>query len=140
MPFFGWIAAGLTWLIGFLLTVTVVGIPLGLGLMEYGKFLFWPFGNVMVNKKLLNKEENSLLEAYKIIVMIIYLPLGLMLWVMGLLQTIALFCTIIGIPVAIVMAKSLSTFFNPINKVKISAAMFEEIERRKASETLDNMK
>ena len=138
LPFFGWVTAGLTWLIGLLLTITVVGAPLGLGLMEHGKFLLWPFGNVMINKKRIDKEENSLLGVYKIIIMIIYLPFGLMLWIMGLIQTVALFFTIIGIPVALVMAKSLSTFFNPINKIKVSAVMLQEIERRESSAILDN--
>ena len=140
LPFFGWFSAGFTYLLGLLLTVTVVGSPLGLGLMEHGKFLFWPFGNVMVSKSRLGEKENSLIGAYKKIIMILYLPFGIILWIMGLIQTIILFCTIVGIPSAIVMAKSLSTFLNPINKVKISAVMLNEIEKREACEVLDNKK
>jgi uncharacterized membrane protein YccF (DUF307 family) len=138
--FFGWLSAGLTYLLGLFFTITVVGAPLGLGLMEHGKFLFWPFGNVMVSKSRLGEKGNSLIGAYKIIITILYLPFGIMLWILGLIQTIVLFCSIVGIPSAIVMAKSLSTFLNPVNKVKISTAMLNEIERREACEVLDNKK
>jgi uncharacterized membrane protein YccF (DUF307 family) len=135
--FFGWVTAGLTYLLGLLLTITVIGAPLGLGLMEHGKFLFWPYGNVMVNKNRLGEKGNPLIGAYKIIVIIFYLPLGIILWIMALVQIIGLFCSIIGIPAAIVMAKSLSTFLNPVNKIKVSAAVFNEIERREANEMVN---
>jgi uncharacterized membrane protein YccF (DUF307 family) len=41
--------------------------------------------------------------------------------------------SIIGIPVALVIAKSLGTVLNPVNKVCVPAAVAEELERRKAS-------
>ena len=40
------VTATLYWLFGALLTITIVAAPIGLGLMEYGKFLFSPFGHV----------------------------------------------------------------------------------------------
>ena len=46
----GWILAILTYLSGLILTVLVVTAPVGLGLMEYGKFLFLPFTNDMARK------------------------------------------------------------------------------------------
>nr|WP_314381482.1 YccF domain-containing protein [uncultured Campylobacter sp.] len=46
----GWILAILTYLSGLILTILVVTAPVGLGLMEYGKFLFLPFTNDMVRK------------------------------------------------------------------------------------------
>ena len=49
-PFFGFVTAIFYWLLGLLLTVLVVTAPLGLGLMEFGKFLFAPFGRAMVSK------------------------------------------------------------------------------------------
>ena len=39
------------YLVGLLLTATVIAAPIGLGLMEFGKFLFAPFGRAMVSKK-----------------------------------------------------------------------------------------
>ena len=46
----GWILAILTYLSGLILTILVVTAPVGLGLMEYGKFLFLPFINDMARK------------------------------------------------------------------------------------------
>ena len=55
-PFFGFLTAAFTWLFGAFLMITVIAAPIGLGLMEYGKFLFWPFGNAMVSQNQLNIE------------------------------------------------------------------------------------
>ena len=72
--------------------------------------------------------------------MILYLPLGLVLAVVSIIQVVALFFTLIGIPVALVVAKSIGTYFNPVNKKCVSSAVVDELERRKAQETLDNKK
>jgi uncharacterized membrane protein YccF (DUF307 family) len=45
---------------------------------------------------------------------------------------IAAFVTIIGIPVAIVTAKSLGTFLLPVNKICVPKAVSDEVESRKA--------
>ena len=108
--------------------------------MELGKFLFWPFGNAMISKKELNTEQSSLWKTYSTIIMILYLPLGLVLAVVSIIQVVALFFTLIGIPVALVVAKSIGTYFNPVNKKCVSSAVVDELERRKAQETLDNKK
>ena len=46
----GWILAILAYLSGLILTILVVTAPVGLGLMEYGKFLSLPFINDMARK------------------------------------------------------------------------------------------
>ncbi len=46
----GWILAILTYLSGLILTILVVTAPVGLGLIEYGKFLFLPFTHDMARK------------------------------------------------------------------------------------------
>ncbi len=134
----GWFTAGLTYIVGLLLTLTGVGAPIGLGLMEYGKFLFWPFGKAMVSKKDLNIEQNAAWKAYSMIVTIVYFPVGLVLFVLSLVQIVILFITLIGIPTALVLAKSLGTVLNPVNKKCVSTAVADEMERRKAQEQLDN--
>lgn len=138
--FFGWFTAGFTYLLGLLFTITVVGAPIGLGLMEHGKFLFWPFGKVMISKSELDIKQNAAWKAYSTIVMIIYFPFGLILWIMSVMQILALFVTIIGIPVAMVLAKSLGTTFNPVNKKCVSVAIADEMARRVAAEQLDSGK
>ncbi|MBS6152223.1 MAG: hypothetical protein KH703_02240 [Campylobacter gracilis] len=118
----GWILAILTYLSGLILTVLVVTAPVGLGLMEYGKFLFLPFTHDMVRKK--NNPSGGTLRksyhAYATIVKVVYILLfGIWLYIVGLVAVIAQFVTIIGIPGAIVIAKSLHTIFNPVDKICI---------------------
>jgi uncharacterized membrane protein YccF (DUF307 family) len=131
-PYFGFISAILSWLFGLLLTATVIAAPIGLGLMEYGKFLFAPFSRTMVSKADLKIEQSSLWKAYSTIVMILYLPFGVILLLVSVVQVAVLCVTIVGIPVALVVAKSLGTTLNPVNKKCVHRVVAEELERRKA--------
>lgn len=119
--FLGFMTAASTWLLGALLTLTVVAAPIGLGLMQLGILLFWPFGNTMVSRSELidGKEQNVLWKTYSIVIAIIYFPFGLILAFCALIQAVCLCFTIVGIPVALVVFKSLSTFLNPVNKVRV---------------------
>lgn len=135
-PFFGFVSAILVYLFGLLLTITVIAAPIGLGYMELGKFLFWPFGNAMVSKSELNVEQNVAWKTYGTIVRILFIPFGLFFLLVGIFQVVGLFITIFGIPVALVVAKSLGTYWNPINKKCVSSAVTAELERRKGEEAI----
>lgn len=137
VPFLGFLTAAFYWLLGLLLTLLVVTAPLGLGLMEFGKFLLAPFGNEMVSKASLNVKQNPVWEAYSTIVMILYLPFGVVFVILNAIQVFALCFSIVGIPVALVIAKSLGTVLNPVNKVCVPSAVAEEMARRNASAALD---
>jgi uncharacterized membrane protein YccF (DUF307 family) len=132
-PFFGFVTAAFYWLLGLLLTILVITAPIGLGLMEFGKFLFAPFGHAMVSKAELKGDQNALWQSYSTIIMILYVPFGLVFVVLSAIQAFLSCLSIIGIPVALVIAKSLGTVLNPVNKVCVPAAVAEELERRKAS-------
>ncbi|MGW8169857.1 MAG: YccF domain-containing protein [Sulfurovaceae bacterium] len=137
IPFLGFVDAIIVYLLGLLLTITVVAAPLGLGLMEYGKFLFAPFSYSMISKSELNIEQNALWQGYSFIIMLIYLPLGLILAIVGIFQAIGLALTIVGIPVALVVAKSLTTYLNPVNKKCVDVAVAQEIDRQRAQEEIN---
>ncbi|MCC8432405.1 hypothetical protein LJ725_25805 [Reyranella aquatilis] len=137
VPFLGFLTAAFYWLLGLVLTLLVVTAPLGLGLMEFGKFLLAPFGNEMVSKASLNVKQNPVWEAYSTIVMILYLPFGVLFVILNAIQVFALCFSIVGIPVALVIAKSLGTVLNPVNKVCVPSAVAEEMARRNASAALD---
>jgi len=133
-PFFGFITALFVFLLGGLFVITVIGAPIGLGLIQLSKFLLSPFSSAMISKKDLNKEQNKLWESFSFIVRILYFPFGLFLCVLTVFQIAALFISLIGIPVALVLAKSLGTYFNPVNKVSVPVAVRDELEKRKAQE------
>lgn len=132
IPFMGFISAIFVYLFGLVLTATVVAAPIGLGLMELGKFLFSPFGHAMVSKDDLNIEQNQKWKMYSTIVRVIYFPFGLLFAILAIFQVVFLFFTIVGIPVAIVVAKSLGTYLNPVNKKCVHSAVADELERRAA--------
>ncbi len=137
IPFLGFVDAIIVYLFGLLLTITVVAAPIGLGLMEYGKFLFAPFSYSMISKSDLNIDQNPIWQGYSFIIMIIYLPFGLFMAIVGIFQAIGLALTIVGIPVALVVVKSLTTYLNPVNKKCVPVDVVLEIDRRKAREEID---
>lgn len=137
VPFLGFLSALGTFLIGGFLVITIIGAPLGLGLIQLSKFLLKPFSYAMINKKDLKARQNKLWQTFGIIVRILYFPFGLLLAVVIVFQIAGLFITIVGIPIALVLAKSLGTFFNPVNKTCVPRAVAYEVASRKAKEQID---
>ena len=136
-PFLGFLSATVTYLLGLLLTATVIAAPIGLGVMELGKFMYLPFGRALVKKSDLVETRSKAWQTYSTVIMILYLPLGLALSVVAALQVIGLCITIIGIPAGIVIAKSIGTYFNPVDKKCVSQAVADELERKKAQAQID---
>ncbi len=118
--FLGFISSFFTFLVGGILVLTVVGAPIGFGLIQLAKFLLAPFTHEMVSKKDLEIKQNKLWKTYGILVKILYFPVGLILACLVIVQIIELIVSIVGIPAALVLAKSLGTYFNPVNKVCVS--------------------
>lgn len=131
-PFFGFLNAIAVYVLGLILTATVIAAPIGLGLMEFGKFLFAPFGHAMVSKSELNAEQNKSWKTYSTFIMILYFPFGIILSIMAIVQVCLLFFSIVGIPVALVIAKSLGTYLNPVNKKCVYQAVVDELDKRKS--------
>ncbi|MBL7915460.1 MAG: hypothetical protein JNL49_10490 [Bacteroidia bacterium] len=136
IPFLGFLSALGTFLIGGLFVITVIGAPIGLGLIQLSKFLLTPFSSSMISKKDLNIDQNKLWQSFSIIVRILYFPFGLVLAIVTIFQIAGLFISIIGIPVALVLAKSLGTYFNPVNKICVPKAVQNELEQIKAKEQI----
>lgn len=114
--------------------LTVIGAPIGSGLIQLAKFQLTPFSKTLINDKKLNKERNQLWDAYGTIIMIIYFPFGLVIATLTVIQIALLFISLVGIPAAIVLAKSLGTYFNPVNKKCVPEAVAKEIEKREAEQ------
>jgi len=142
-PFFGFLIAFSNFLLGGLLVLTVVGAPIGLGLMQYAKFLFAPYTNAMISKTQLEKhqknakEEHKALTVFNIIVSIFWIPFGLVFAALNALQGVGLCLSVIGIPVGIVVLKSLRFYFNPVNQICVPRAVSEELEKREDKSVLD---
>ena len=117
IPFLGFLTALGALLWGLLLTVLVIPAPIGLGLMQFSKFLLTPFSCEMVSKGDLGIKQNPVWKAYSFILMLLYLPFGIFFCLVTIVQIAGLFISIVGIPVALVLVKSLGVFLNPVGKV-----------------------
>lgn len=139
-PFFGFLIAIVTYLIGLLLTITIIAAPVGLGLMELGKCLFLPFGRNMVSQEKITGEQNKYWLMYSKIIMVGYVIfIGIWLFILIAVYVGVLFLTIIGIPFALAIAKHIGTYFNPVNKKCVHYAVAAELERIEAQKQIDKM-
>ncbi len=51
VPFLGFLSALATFLLGGLLVITIIGAPIGLGLIQLSEFLLTPFSKSMIDKE-----------------------------------------------------------------------------------------
>lgn len=117
IPFLGFLNALYAFLLGALLTVLIIPSPIGLGLIQYARFLLFPFSHKMIPVSETGARRNPFWVAYSTIIMILYLPFGLIAFLAGVLQCAGLAITIVGLPGAYIIFKSLSTYFNPVGKI-----------------------
>ena len=139
---FGWLVALVFYALGVVLTLLDITAPIGLGLMQYGKFLLAPFSMEMVSeaKFQLDADKNSAWKAYSGIVMIVYVLCADIWLALGVaLSAFAQAITVVGLPNAYVLAKSLGTVFNPVGKRCVSKTVSDELKRRAASQKVDEM-
>ncbi|MBS3814914.1 hypothetical protein KGY63_05995 [Candidatus Bipolaricaulota bacterium] len=134
-PFLGFLEAISAYLLGCLFIITIIGAPIGRGLIELAKFYLLPFERKMVRSSDVNTTSPSTAwRGLSFIAMILYLPFGIIFAIFTIIQIAGLFISIIGIPAGMALGKSLGTVLNPVGKECVSRAVGEEIERRKASE------
>jgi uncharacterized membrane protein YccF (DUF307 family) len=138
-PFLGFVTAFFVFITGILLTLTVVASPIGLGLIEFSKFLLAPYSNEMISSSELSNKKNPLWETYGLIVGLIYLPIGIIMVLCTVFQIVLLASSLIGIPMAIVLAKSLPTYLNPVGKKCVNSYVAEEIRIRNGKEKAKNL-
>ena len=121
--------------------ITIIGIPLGMGLFQLSLFTLSPFSKRLVSRHdlemITGEKQEDVIKGWFFIVRVLYFPLGLLMAIATIFIIIAQFISIIGIPCGIVESKALATIFNPVNKKCVPIAIAEEIERRKANNVLD---
>lgn len=94
-PFLGFVTAAIVFLIGLLFVVTIIAAPIGLGLIQYSKFLLLPFSYDMVSKSELEGEadKNILWQTYGFILKSVYIIfLGIPMAIVTLLQPVGKVC------------------------------------------------
>ena len=116
-----WTALGYL-LLGVLLCITIVGIPIGKALFQYAKLMAVPFGKEIIKETELKGAENvsMIRKVGGTIVNIIWLPIGICMFIANIGLIIASFVSIIFIPVGIVLAKSCKFLIWPIGAKVVS--------------------
>ncbi len=134
-PYFGFLAALVYALLGVLLCCTIVLLPMGLGFLNFARFLLSPFTRTMVSKNDLYKcagvSRNMGMKAFGMVIRVLYFPFGLLAAIEAIIMTLICFITIIGIPCGLVWARSITSIFNPVDKICVPKIIADEIERVK---------
>lgn len=130
-PFMGFVSAIIAFLFGVLLTILIIPAPIGFGLIQLSKFLLAPYSYEMVSKDDLNVAQNPVWEAYSFLIMLFYIPFGVLFAILAAIQAGGLFLSIVGIPLAIPIIKSLGTFLNPVGKVCVPVGVGQAVQDEK---------
>jgi uncharacterized membrane protein YccF (DUF307 family) len=128
-PFLGFIHAFFNFVIGFLFSITVVGLPLGLGMIEESKFLLAPGTRSLISKSDLPRKQNFVWKGWSLLLTLVYLPFGIILAVLQILAGIGMLFTIIGIPTGLDIIRS--TNLSPINKICVPRIVAEAVQKNK---------
>lgn len=134
-PCFGFFSAAIHFLFGSLLVMTGILAPLGLGLIQYSKFLMKPFSSEMISDPRPN--TNIAWSGMKIVAVAIYVPFGLLFCIGTLTQMFFLCFTVVGWPLLYILGKSLGTYFNPVNKICVPRAVKKEMEAMDARDYIN---
>ena len=112
--FGGGLVAGFVWVcLGFLLGVTVVGIPFAFAAFRIAGFAAWPFGRTLVDARTLG-EEPVIGTGFANLLWIILA--GLWLWIAHVVAGIGYCLTIIGIPFGFAHFRLAAISFAPLGK------------------------
>lgn len=141
-PYLGFLSAFFVALYGLIISCTVVGLPIGLGLFQIAKYLLLPHSRALVSKKevrkLQNKEQNQIWQIFSTIISILYIPfIGLPLSILYILYAVGCFATILGIPNGLVIMRMIPAIFNPIGKICVPRSVAEHMQNIKDEATVN---
>lgn len=141
-PFLGFLQAIGHFLLGISLICTLIYIPVGLGHLQIGIFLFSPFDSELVSRsdfKYIDPNYNPSggMAAFNMLNRILYFIPSIFITLGYLLATLLYFICIITIPCGLVYSKIITSIFNPINKVCVSKEKAEQIKAAKYANSTD---
>lgn len=139
-----WLILGLpvAWvyfLVGIMCCCTVIGLPIGVGLIQLAELNLHPFGYAMADARDLEpgKKTNGVWEALSFVCRILYFPVGVVLALVTVVQAAVLCLPVVTIPLAMVLFKSLGAIFNPIHKKCVPVETAKLAELRKCERKLN---
>jgi uncharacterized membrane protein YccF (DUF307 family) len=127
----GAIAALCWYLAAAIMALSIIGLPWARGCWEIGTMNLHPFGRDIVSVDELRGRIGAG-EIIGLIANLIWLPFGIVLAVLHVLHGAALFCTIIGIPVALQSFKIAGISLAPVGKRVVLREVAEAARQRGA--------
>lgn len=110
----GGFVAGIAWLaLGFLLALTIVGMPFAIAAFRIAGFAAWPFGRTLVDVRELGERPIIGTELANVLWVIFA---GIWLWISHVVAGIGFCCTIIGIPFGFAHFRLAAVSFAPLGK------------------------
>jgi len=114
--------------------ITVIGIPIGKALFQYAKLMVLPYGKVIVRETDIKGKENvaAVRQVGGVIANLIWLPIGVILFICNVFLMIGAAVSIIGIPVAVVIARSSTFLIWPVGARVITKEEAEVLRMEKS--------
>jgi uncharacterized membrane protein YccF (DUF307 family) len=129
------------WLAGFIMAVSIIGIPWTRSCFVLGSFCFFPFGQEAISREELTGRTDLGTGAFGAFGNIIwFVCAGWWLALGHLCSAIANFVSIIGIPFGIQHLKLAACAFAPVGKTVVSSELAAEARRRHALAHTDMMR
>ncbi|MCM1193302.1 MAG: hypothetical protein NC123_09435 [Butyrivibrio sp.] len=132
--FFGWWNFLLYGLLGIIFSITIIGIPIGKALFQYAKLMALPFGKVIIKETELKGKENVsvIRRVGGMIANILWLPIGIITFILNIGTMIVCAISIIGIPVAVVIARSCKFLLWPVGAKVITKDKADTLKMERA--------
>lgn len=115
--FLGFLNVLFSYLSGAIMTITVIGLPLGKGLWQLARFFFNPQDLSLVPAEKPKAKEHELWRLFGIFLWIIYLPLAIFLTLLSIVQATLLILSWYGRSTGKKIFSSLGSIFYPVDRV-----------------------
>lgn len=131
----------LWWIMGLICFISIIGIPWAKACFVIGEFTFFPFGKEAISREELHQAKDIGTSGFGVIGNIIwFLFFGLWLAIAHIINAIACFITIIGIPFGIQHLKLAGIALFPIGQTIVDKEVAAEVRMQNAKEKVSQMR
>ena len=131
----------LWWIMGLICFISIIGIPWAKACFVIGQFTFFPFGKEAISREELHLAKDIGTSGFGVIGNIIwFLLFGLWLAIAHIMNAIACFITIIGIPFGIQHLKLAGIALFPIGQTIVDKEVAAEVRMQNAKEKVSQMR
>ena len=129
------------WIMGLICFISIIGIPWGKACFVIGEFTFFPFGKEAISREELHQAKDIGTIGFGVIGNIIwFLFFGLWLAIAHIINAIACFITIIGIPFGIQHLKLAGIALFPIGQTIVDKEVASEVRVQNAREKVTQLR